>query len=92
MLERDKKLAEKLATESLAKGTSRRDTLKVLMASGLGVAGSNLILGTAMQAHAATPNRGGHIRVGVRKGSVSDTMDPTTFLNVFIRVTAYGMC
>ena len=92
MVKHNRKSAAKFAGQSLAQGASRRDVLKMLLASGMGVAGSNLILGGAMQAHASVPNRGGHIRVGVRAGSTSDTLDPATFVNGFIRTVAYGMC
>ncbi len=43
-------------------------------------------------ASANTPKRGGHARFGVRGGSNSDSLDPATFPDVFMRTLAYGYC
>ncbi|GAB5471470.1 MAG: ABC transporter substrate-binding protein [Rhodospirillales bacterium] len=42
-------------------------------------------------AKASQPVRGGHVRYGVRDGYVSDTLDPSTFKNSFIRTMGYGV-
>lgn len=42
-------------------------------------------------ARATGPKRGGHARIGVRGGSVSDTLDPQTFGDVFMRTVGYGI-
>ncbi len=41
-------------------------------------------------ARATGPKRGGHARIGVRGGSTSDTLDPQTFGDVFMRTVGYG--
>ncbi|MEO1191543.1 MAG: ABC transporter substrate-binding protein [Pseudomonadota bacterium] len=88
----DKKSAETFALQSLRQGASRRDAMKLLMASGMTLAGAGLILGDATRALASTPKSGGHVRIGVRAGSNSDTLDPAAFVNGFMRTTAYGLC
>lgn len=46
-----------------------------------GVAAAALSLLPQGKAQAATPKRGGHLRVGLSGGSSQDTVDPTTVLN-----------
>ena len=41
---------------------------------------------------AATPKRGGHVRYGVRGGSTTDSLDPATWPDVFMRTIGYGYC
>ncbi len=62
---------------------SRRQTLKL---------GSAAMLATlpGAAALAAAPSPGGHVRIGVRGGATSDSLDPQTFTDVFIRTMAYG--
>lgn len=62
---------------------TRRETLKFGTAAML-----STLAGPA--AFAATPSRGGHVRIGVRGGATSDSLDPQTFSDVFIRTMAYG--
>ncbi|MEM6677177.1 MAG: ABC transporter substrate-binding protein [Pseudomonadota bacterium] len=82
----------RFALHHLHQGASRRHVMKMLLASGAGLAGSTLVLGTATRARAAIPKSGGHLRVGIRAGSTSDSLNPATFTNGFIRTVAYGMC
>lgn len=42
-------------------------------------------------ARAQQPTRGGDVRYGVRGGSTSDTLDPATFGNTFMRTLGYGL-
>ena len=49
--------------ESLKRGASRRDVLKMLMAGGMQAALAGSLAGTAVSAYAQTPRRGGRIRV-----------------------------
>jgi len=61
---------------------SRRDALAL--------GGAAFAASVAGPAFAATPKRGGHARIGVRGGSTSDTLDPQTFGDVFMRTVGYG--
>jgi peptide/nickel transport system substrate-binding protein len=66
---------------------SRRDFLAGAAAVGaLGAAGT---MG-APNAWAATPKKGGHMRVGLGTGSTSDVLDPATFDTTFNQVLGYG--
>ncbi|MBV6272571.1 ABC transporter substrate-binding protein [Alcaligenaceae bacterium CGII-47] len=38
------------------------------------------------------PKRGGHVRYGVRGGSTTDTLNPTTYSNSFTRTLGYAFC
>ncbi|HAR54086.1 ABC transporter substrate-binding protein [Roseovarius nubinhibens] len=61
--------------------------------------GRSAALGVAMsvgqglysQAMAATPKRGGHMRLGMGHGATSDTLDPATLLNGLQWTAAYGI-
>ncbi|MEJ2626479.1 MAG: ABC transporter substrate-binding protein, partial [Pseudolabrys sp.] len=57
-------------------GASRRDLLKLLMASGVGLAAGGALIGSAGRAVAATPRDGGHIKAAGFSASTSDTLDP----------------
>ncbi|MGI9407708.1 MAG: ABC transporter substrate-binding protein [Hyphomicrobiaceae bacterium] len=67
---------------------SRREFLG--RTSALGIA---LATGTSLfeQALAATPKKGGHMRLGMGHGSTSDTLDPATIENGLQWVCAYGV-
>ncbi|MFU8864533.1 MAG: ABC transporter substrate-binding protein [Rhodobacterales bacterium] len=61
---------------AIRRGASRRELLKMLMASGVAVtAGSGLLL-RAGQAVAATPVTGGHLKAAGWSSSTADTLDP----------------
>lgn len=63
-----------------AAGMSRRDLLKIAGAAGLTMtAGGLLTFGASAQA--ATPKRGGRVRVAGANSSVSDTLDPAKGTN-----------
>lgn len=47
--------------------------------------------GLFTEAHAATPKRGGHMRIGMGHGSTSDTIDPATLSNGMQWAAAYGV-
>ncbi|MER5173500.1 ABC transporter substrate-binding protein [Thioclava sp. GXIMD2076] len=60
----------------IRRGASRRDLLKMLMASGVGMAaGGSLLLG-ANKAVAATPVSGGVLKAAGWSSSTADTLDP----------------
>lgn len=61
--------------QASAPGVSRRDALRALTAGGLWASTSGLLL-PAGEAAAATPRRGGRIRVAGMSSSISDTLDP----------------
>ncbi|MFS2105158.1 ABC transporter substrate-binding protein [Ralstonia sp. Ralssp135] len=62
--------------ESLKRGASRRDVLKMLMAGGMQATLAGSLAGTAVSAYAQTPRRGGRIRVAAATAAASDTLDP----------------
>ncbi len=67
---------------------SRREFLGRSTALGLALgAGSGLF----SRAHAATPQKGGHMRLAMGHGSTSDTRDPATITNGLQWVVTYGV-
>lgn len=60
----------------LRRGASRREILGWLGAGGLGLAAGGGVLGMAERALAATPKKGGKIRVAGNSSSTADTVDP----------------
>ncbi|MEM7171909.1 MAG: ABC transporter substrate-binding protein, partial [Pseudomonadota bacterium] len=79
-------------TSLLKRGASRRQIIKYLTTSGLALAAAGPLLAKAQSALAATPAKGGHARVGVRAASTTDSLDPATFTNGFMRTVGYGIC
>ncbi len=66
--------AEKLAAKS---AMSRRDFIQLAIATGLTIpAAEGLFTGIA---NAATPKKGGTLRIGMEGGSASDSLDPRTY-------------
>src|SRR5207237_8052879 len=61
--------------ESQAGGLTRRRLLQHAAAAGI-VVGSSGLLGAAGEAWAATPKRGGTLRIGMVGGGQSETLDP----------------
>jgi len=64
---------------------NRRTLLSSMAAAGA------LVAGGAMPGFSMEPKRGGHVRYGVRGGSTSDILDPSTFGHTFIRTLGYGL-
>jgi peptide/nickel transport system substrate-binding protein len=62
--------------EALQRGASRRDVLRLLAGLGMGAALAGNVLSLAGSAHAATPRRGGRLRVASATASIADTLDP----------------
>ncbi|HVZ44838.1 MAG TPA: ABC transporter substrate-binding protein [Ramlibacter sp.] len=60
----------------LQRGASRRDVLAMLTAAGMQVTLAGAIASAAASAQAATPRKGGRIRVAGPVSGVSDTLDP----------------
>lgn len=67
--------------EALRRGATRRDLLRMLSASGIALAAGGTVLGHATAALAATPIKGGSIRVAGATSSTADTLDPAKASN-----------
>ena len=65
-----------LVAEALRRGATRREVMGWLMAMGATTALASGIVGQAGQALAATPKRGGLLRVAGHSHSAKDTLDP----------------
>jgi peptide/nickel transport system substrate-binding protein len=76
-------------TEDLGRGVSRRTVLQALLAGGILATTAGGIMTTASSAFAATPRRGGRIKVAVETGSNADTLDPAKGGNVADYTRAY---
>lgn len=66
---------------SLRRGASRRDVMKMLVASGMTIASAGLVASSATSAFAATPKRGGDLRVAGSSSSTAESLDPARFRN-----------
>jgi peptide/nickel transport system substrate-binding protein len=55
-----------------------------------GAAGAGLILGLGPRAFAATPNKGGRLRLGLSGGSTSDSLDPATYASGGVLIGVWG--
>ena len=66
------KTIDQLKSEFRGGRISRRLFMEGASALGLGILGANAFVS---QVHAATPNRGGHLRQGFSAGSTTDSLD-----------------
>jgi len=66
---------------ALKRGASRRDVLALLMAGGMQATLAGGLSSLALSAHAATPKRGGRIRVAGATAAITDTLDPSKMSN-----------
>jgi len=66
---------------ALQRGASRRDMLAMLMAGGMQATLAGGLSTLALSAHAATPKRGGRIRVAGATAAITDTLDPSKMSN-----------
>ncbi len=71
----DKALVERV----IAKGYTRRDTLKLMMVTGVTMAAAQNLLSTGGVAMAQTPKKGGAVRAAFSLHGPSDSLDPTQF-------------
>ncbi|WP_337269212.1 ABC transporter substrate-binding protein [Oryzifoliimicrobium ureilyticus] len=62
--------------DAIRRGASRRDLLKLMLASGVALSAGAAVFGRAERAVAATPVSGGHLKVGGISASNADTLDP----------------
>jgi peptide/nickel transport system substrate-binding protein len=76
---------------AIRRGASRRDLLRMFMASGVGLAVGGSILGRAGAALAASPVMGGHLKAAGFTASTADTLDPAKASNAtdYVRCCAY---
>ncbi|MFQ5566508.1 MAG: ABC transporter substrate-binding protein, partial [Paracoccaceae bacterium] len=64
---------------------SRRGFMEGALALGATVAGAEMMMGKAL---AATPKKGGTLRLGIGHGSTTDSMDPATYENLYMQTLA----
>lgn len=77
-------------TETAALSSSHMNRRTVLgSASALGLAAASLP-GLSRTVQAATPKKGGRLRVAITGGSTTDTLDPATFEDAFMQLTGFG--
>ncbi len=67
---------DSMVENAIRRGASRRELLKMMMASGVGIAAGNALLLSAGRAVAATPISGGHLKAAGWSSSTADTLDP----------------
>ncbi|MGB0659842.1 MAG: ABC transporter substrate-binding protein [Mangrovicoccus sp.] len=65
-----------MVENAIRRGATRRDLLRMLMASGVSLAAGGSLLASAGRAVAATPTRGGHLKAAGWSASTADTLDP----------------
>ncbi len=61
---------------ALKKGATRRDVVQMMVAAGMTAAAAGSIVSSASDAIAATPKKGGKLRVGTALHGPDDTLDP----------------
>lgn len=61
---------------ALQRGATRRDLLAMFAAGGMQASLAGLLAGTALDAHAQTPRKGGRLRVSGATAAATDTLDP----------------
>lgn len=67
--------------DALARGASRRDVMKLLCGAGMALGSASAIASLAQATLAATPRRGGRVRVAGATSSIADTLDPAKLAN-----------
>ncbi len=65
-----------MVENAIRRGATRRDLLKMLMASGVSMAAGGSLLMSAGKAVAATPTMGGNLKAAGWSSSTADTLDP----------------
>ncbi len=78
----NEQLIAKLISESKSGKVSRRRFMEGTVAAGVTVAGASSMWSSKVQA--ATPKRGGTMRVGMHDGNTSDSLDPGTTESVYM--------
>ncbi len=67
---------------------SRRSFMSRALAAGLAAPAATALADRAL---AATPKRGGRLRLGTQLGSSTDSLDPATYEDTFMQVTGFGL-
>ena len=76
-----------LPVPSQQNGITRRDALKTAAAVGTTAAlASSLPLNSVL---AATPKKGGHLKMGISDGNTTDSLDTTTYVTVYLFLAGY---
>lgn len=70
------KLDDARVEDAIRRGATRRDLLKMMLASGVALSAGGAVLSRAEQALAATPVSGGHMKAAGISSSNADTLDP----------------
>ncbi|WP_328187210.1 ABC transporter substrate-binding protein [Marinobacter sp. OP 3.4] len=71
---------------------SRRDFLKTAAAAGIVASGAGALAVPAFGAGPEdAPKRGGHFRLGLSRGSTTDTLDPAKFADVFMQSVGFAI-
>lgn len=65
-----------MVESAIRSGASRRDLLKLMLASGVALTAASAIVGRASDAIAATPVKGGALKAAGWSSSTADTLDP----------------
>jgi len=65
--------------QALRRGWSRRDVMKMIMATGVSATAAQQIFSTQQAAHAATPQKGGSVVAAMNVHGPDDTQDPAQF-------------
>jgi peptide/nickel transport system substrate-binding protein len=83
--------AEEQVGRALGRGATRRDVLRMLMAGGFAATTAGAFLRSAGEAFAATPRKGGHLKLAGYSTSAKDTLDPAlaAYSNDYMRVTTF---
>ena len=68
-------------TDALRRGTGRRELMRWLAASGMGMAAASGLVLRAGSAQAAAPKKGGKLKVASQSASTADTLDPVRGTN-----------
>lgn len=81
---------QSMLREALTHGATRRDAIKLLTAGGMSLAAAGAIVTGAQKAVAATPKKGGRLRIALTGGATSDTMDPGQILDLYMLHLQFG--
>jgi len=76
---------DQLKQQFAAGRLSRRGFMEGALALGATVAGAKSMMGKAL---AATPKKGGTLRLGIGHGSTTDNLDPATYENLYMQTQA----
>ncbi|MFE1597723.1 ABC transporter substrate-binding protein [Methylobacterium sp. ID0610] len=67
--------------KAIRRGADRRELLNMMLLGGVALSAGGLILGRAGAALAATPTKGGHLKIAGFHSSTADTLDPAKASN-----------